>query len=409
MSFPEESGYSAEHPTGPELLGLLNAERDRVGSTKSYLEVTCIYYESVPEHAVNMMQLGRMAGMVTNPNNEPSYPRSLTDAFYKGEVMAYNFHERSSGEIWSTASYSLFNKNMIKTLSAGRDEEGTHRERMQRIADELMGDLELVDESEMPPALDQLIIDWSEQATDNPEEQWYMILGFRHIIMQVERISSAPHGDASSHPESALSESEKLEDAFYAIVDDDELDDVAVDEVESIDDVRDRIMDAYSDCRLSYGEINEEDEVSVEDASIYLTQALNRELVRIEGVRDEDNKDIIEITGHAAFVIYDANFKPQHVYLLGEGERLCAAIEALIVTDVPNSEGIARLRASQKDPDDNERYVPPKECINPLGVVLVLNDSVIIKPNGEPVYMPKGVTAGVVFNNPDMHMVRYLL
>lgn len=396
MSFSEQADFSAEHTIEPGLIERLTHERDTVGSTTAYLNALGVYYESVPDHAANMLQLKRMARMVTNPNNEPSYPQSFTNAFYWGEILAYTSQDRLVGDEWATISYKLFNQNMIDVLERERDEMASHYDSLHDTADIIMGELEEADPEVMPLELDEFIKKWSGKITHDEEERWQIIFGFRHVIIQVENVALEYEYDVN--PEAVVAAND-----FFEIVDATEIDDVQAN-LEPIDDVRDFLMDRYADHREAYGAIDESDEEALDDASIYLMQALRRDFMKSDRI---DEGDFLEISGNAVFVICDDNLRTNNTYALGENEYIKGTFDAVAVTEVPTFDAIARIRRARENIDSDE--VIPKGEVNPLGVLMILKDPVVVGPDGTHVQFATDVIAGVMLNNPDMTMSKYLL
>lgn len=72
MNSPEQADFSAERTKQPNVLDQLLSERDSVDSTRGYVFALGTRYNAMPEHKANMLQLQRMAGLLTNPTNEPS-------------------------------------------------------------------------------------------------------------------------------------------------------------------------------------------------------------------------------------------------------------------------------------------------------------------------------------------------
>lgn len=337
-----------------------------------------------------------MAGMVTNPNNESSYPQHLTNAFYWGEILAYASQDRLVGETWATTSYKIFSQNMIDVLERERDEMASHYDSLQDTADTIMGELEEAGPEIMPVKLDKFVRKWSSKITRDEEERWQIIFGFRHIIMQVENVAMDDEYDID--PEAVRAANE-----FFEIMDATEIDDVQAN-LEPIDDVREFIMERYADHRQAYGTIDEEDAEALDDIAMYLMRALNQDIAKLDRITEED---FFEFSGNAVCVICDEKLQMNRMYVLGENEFIKGTYDAVAVTEAPTFDAIAHIRYSRGTSESDEAM--PRDKVNPLGVLMILKDPVAVRPDGTHLQFPAGTIVGMMLNNPDMSMSKYLL
>lgn len=401
MNSPEQADSSAEHADNSGLYEQLMSERDSVGSTRTYLRVLGIYYQSVPEHAANMMQLQRLAGLLTNPTNEPTFSKELTDAFYWGEILAYNTQERLVGEGWAAGSYKILSEAMVAKLGEFRDAKLPYNDNLLQVAATIMGGLGVASGKIMPPAMDQLIIKWAEEITDDKEQQWHIILGFRHVIIEVIRHALDNDDDEDGeNSEQEVRERARISNEFLELADRNDIDDVQGFETEPINDIRERIMESYADYVLAYGPYDENNEDDLGRLEGYLTQAMNRDFSDMEGI---EPGDFLRIGGNAFFILYGETDASQMLYMLGANEFLEGSAEALAIVETPSSRTIIRLQEHIIEADEAD------EETNPLGVVLVLKDPVLVNSEGTHIQIDGNRVAGLVMSNPDMHMSKYLL
>lgn len=279
MTFAEHFRYPADDQENPPLVDVLMAERDRVGSTRNYVYSLGVSYEANPETQGNMLQLQRMAQLVTNPSREPSHNKRLTDAFYWGEVVAYSAGDTHYGAQWSELSYKLFNNEIRDDISTRTQEQHTsgpisrqeYLQQMYEFSEHRMdvlwrtGEGDDDDEDKMlPVALESLISDWADDLADDASEQLYIIMGFRHVMMQtLVRIERDETNCI------ILDDAEKLRDTTSDV------------EQQSLDKINKEFMKIIGknifEEPIFEGEIEEEaepkaEEVSLDDVKIRLTQ-----------------------------------------------------------------------------------------------------------------------------------------
>ena len=273
MNSPEQADFSPERTKQPNVLDQLLSERDSVDSTRDYVFALGTQYSAIPEHRANMFQLQRMAGLLTNPTNEPSFPQRLTDAFYWGEILAYTSQERIDGRGWADASYMMFNQSMTATLKEHRDLKPTSKDNLLDVATERM--LELAEAEHMSSAMDQFVAMLAIDISDDEDEQMYVILGFRHIIMQITQIAQqAEHIAAATKvaynsiakveadtAEADLVESERVWAAheLRELFDEDSGDVIDGTETEPINDIPGQIMESYRKHMHDFGLFDDTD------------------------------------------------------------------------------------------------------------------------------------------------------
>ena len=386
MNFPEQADFAAESSENTGIYKRLLDERDRVGSTRAYLDGLQVSYESVPEHYPNMLQLQRIARLYTNPTNEPTFPGDLTKAFYWGEILAYTMQERMVGETWPTSSYEMLNYAMTTKLAELRDKTVPQSDNLLNIAATAMGELEMATIVAMPPGTDELIVEWAEQITDNEAQQSHIILGFRHINAEVIQAV-------------LRYEKHQIRKQFDLMMTNGEINDVKKIKTEPINDVRDRIMQYYTDQVIEYGAFDKNDEAETDAAIASLKDTMNKAFVQMEGIEVED---FLHITGNAVFIIYNEATGERMTHMLDRREALEGTVDAIAIVETPSTKTIMRLQEYIIDTTDAE------EETNPIGVVLMLKHPVFVDKDGKNHQIGGDLVAGLVMSNPDMHMSKYV-
>jgi len=411
MSIPEQADFSAEQSTeSPDVIEQLYAERDAVGGTSEYLTDLALQYESTPEYAVNMLQLKRMANFATNPNNESSFPARYTDAFYRGEVLGFRVGESIVGDAWARGSYKMFGKNMTDNLRQLRvkaevtiDElshKVTHQETLQMMSDLLMGELDHADGEKMPQMLDEFMLQWTDEISDDEGVQAYALVGFRHVVMQI----AAELDDGVSKKSAPASEGLVAQIDFYDMMFDNELEIDNPDdaEIESLNDLRHELMQKYAQYMLKYGFVDRSDKAKIAEATADLTKRLNRDLVKMQGI---DSDEDISISGDAMYVIvYEDGKRKKLIDLLRSEETLKGTIDGIAILEVLSTESIPVMKRFLK----NKKTDVTGAAYNPLGAVLLLKHPLIQRSDGKLYPLPEGGTVGLVLNNPNMDIARYI-
>lgn len=411
MSIPEQADFSAEQSTeSPDVIEQLYAERDAVGGTSEYLTDLALQYETTPEYAVNMLQLKRMANFATNPNNESSFPARYTDAFYRGEVLGFRVGESIVGDAWARGSYKMFGKNMTDNLRQLRvkaevtiDELGhkaTHQETLQMMSDLLMGELDHADGEKMPQMLDEFMLQWTDEISDDEGVQAYALVGFRHVVMQI----AAELDDGVSKKSAPASEGLVAQIDFYDMMFDNELEIDNPDdaEIESLNDLRHELMQKYAQYMLKYGFVDRNDKAKIAEATADLTKRLNRDLVKMQGI---DSDEDISISGDAMYVIvYEDGKRKKLIDLLRSEETLKGTIDGIAILEVLSTESIPVMKRFLK----NKKTDVTGAAYNPLGAVLLLKHPLIQRSDGKLYPLPEGGTVGLVLNNPNMDIARYI-
>lgn len=389
MTFSEQADHSAEHTEAAALhtMDQLRAECLEYGSVAEYVRSLAAEY-NVDDQRRNMLQLQRMAYILTNPKNDESFPRSLTNAFYWGEILAYRSQEELSPEEWATNSYELFNQNMQASTAQARQPSGKS----------MMEALEEIEAPFIHPGLDDLIIQWSGEITAD-EAQWYMILGFRHVIVQVTR-QEMGYEPGFAKKDFEFTETEALfKEKFSVITEQQEFDLVEEVQAVSIDAVRDHIMESLADHIIAadefYGGYTDQFE-------FFLNKSLRTDF---EAMEDLKEGDIIYMEGNGVFVSYDHETESENIFLLGEGERLQGVARNVVIAPVPTASAIKAMRGEQIDVNATSAT----EDIDLMGVVLIIENPVIISPDGIPANHGDGQAACIVLNNSDMSLKKYLV
>lgn len=377
----------------------------------------------------NLLQLQRMAGIVTNPTNDTAFPSALSNAFYWGEILAYRAQDIISDDEWAGVAYPLFNAAIREKTNSAQlffEEDNknlrmgsllvpghTQAEELHGAADLMMGELEVGDAEFMPPAMEKLIVAMTDQLSERPEDRWYMILGFRFITMQV--VETAVNAEMSKEAATAIAEEQQkliielkneqrarkqLRKKFIKLMDINEVDDIQGWELVAIDHIREQVMESYVDHMIAYGAFEVDDEDEIGRVNTYLAQSMNRDLFDMDGV---DPEDFLRIQGNAMLIIYDKAGEPQSIYVLGKDESLEGSLGVITIDEAPSRQAMIRLQEHIIDADEL------KEETDPFGVILVLKDSVLVNRDGKHIQMGSGRAVGLVMSNPDMQLSKYLL
>ena len=387
MSLPEQPDYSAEQEMRPpsRLVRLLNAERDLEGSTSNYIAEISARYESDDTHKVNMQQLRRMANFVTNPNKSEVFSSRFTDAFYKGQVLGYRVGDDIVGEEWPSTAYKVFNENMRSHLATYRDMSMSQVENLQQMANALIALLARPEDSSIPVFLDEMILEWVDQTSDDLAEQSYTIMGFRHIVRQLSGTDVVRM---------------EVGNKFAKLMDRNQIDDMAAGEIVSLDAVRDQMMELYADHRVKFGDFDENDVAKATELVHYLNIHMNQELL---AMRELAVGDDITVTGGAMYHVLDNNSTSVSAYLLNPTQTLKGTVDSIAIKAVMTNESIPTIRQYEIDPEaDTSRTV-----VNPFGVMLLLRDPLINQGN-HVIFPPVDCGAvGLVMNNPNMTISKY--
>lgn len=414
MNSPEQADFSAERTKQPNVLDQLLSERNSVDSTRGYVFALGTRYNAMPEHKANMLQLQRMAGLLTNPTNEPSFPQRLTDAFYWGEILAYTSQERIDGKGWADASYMMLNRSMTATFQERRDSKLSGMDNLLDIATKKM--LELAKAEHMSPAMDQFVAMLAIDISDNKDEQTHIVLGFRHIIMQITQIAQQAEHIAAATKVAYMSiaqveadtvkansvESERVWAAheLREPFDEDSGDVIDGTETESINDIPGRIMESYRKHMHDFGPFDDTDEDVLETVQHDVTERMGRDFRDMEGIKQQD---FIRVSGNAVFLVYSESDEVPLMFMLGHDEHLEGFVETVALTEIPTENAVARLLEHKIDITELD------DDTDPIGAVLVLKDPVLIRKDGTRVPSSRGQVAGIVLHNTDMYLQKYLL
>lgn len=386
MSMPEQPDYSAERVTRPpRLIRRLSAERDVVGTTSDYLVAMGIHYESDDTHSVNMLQLQRMANFTTNPNKSAEFPQRYTDAFCKGQVLGYRVGDYMIGAEWPSTAYKVFNENMRLHLAAHRDISVSQVENLQQMADALLGLLEQPEDSSIPVFLDEMILEWVDQTSDDLVEQAYTIMGFRNIVRQLSGTDVVCM---------------QVSNKFFKLMNRNRIDDRAAGETVSLDSAREEMMELYADHRVKFGDFDEHNVARATELVQYLNVHMNQELLAMKGLGVGD--DII-INGEAMYHVLDNNGVVVSVELLVETETLKGTIDSIVITEVMTNESIPIMQQYKLDRNTDTS----RTSQNPFGVILLLRDPLL--DHGDRIFFPPPEcgAVGLVMNNPNMTINKY--
>jgi hypothetical protein len=429
MSFSEQADFSAERTTKPAIYEQLFNEFSFAGATLEHVRKLGEQYGAQQDHVPNLLQLQRIAGMITNPTNEPSFPAGLTNAFYWGEILAYRAQDIVSEGEWAEMAYPLLSAAIHNKVDAAQGflnepeihpktgksyvAERTQGEQLQATADLILGELESGDSEFMPRAMEELIIGMTDELSERPEDRWYMILGFRFITMQVieaavNALMINDEAAAIAHKEQELATQLKneqqagrrLSKQFIKLMDKNNIDDIQGWELIPIDAIREKVMESYADHMLAYGTYDASDEDEMDKLKIFLQQTIQNDFVDMEEI---DGDDFLRIGGEAIYIVYDDIEESSFIAKLGPNEFLKGSPDSIAIIKIPNLQMMLGWQENHIDTDQLW------EDINHLGVVMVLHDPSIVNNKGEHVRAGQDRTVCVVMTNPNMTISKYLL
>jgi len=408
MNPSEQADFSAERTRELGLKQQLQAELSDAGSILGYAQQIGETYFTSAEHKPNLLHMQRRASAIVNPFHEEGPSKKSAHAFYWGEILGYHVQNAMSGNDsqWAKDAYRIFSKTMNTAIRSEYIAELGSHEARQAIADEMLGDVEEPDIESMPRAMDELIIEWTEELVDNDDLRWHMILGFRHVAMQVQRLALGAEAERLKQDDAQKSFKidEKILKKFLKLMDISKIDDVQAKELWSIDYVREEIMSSYADHRIAYGQFDESDDEAVHDAGTYLNKYVRQDFESMEGGLKDG--DLVKVEGNAAFLFFNEEASITDIRLLGKNESLLGTVRTTLVTEVPTLKSIARLRIIADNQVDE--YIPDDEY-NPLGVILLIDRPVIITAENNYLSLGETSVTGVIMNNPDMHLSKHLL
>lgn len=388
MSFSEQADYSAEQSEGLYYLDQLRIDQAAAGSVAEYVRTLGTNYLASPEHRPNMLQLQRMAKMVTNPNNEPAYSEGWTAAFYWGEVLAYRAQESIRPYGWAKKSYEVFSQNMTTQFFKNRRTPLDAPDSRLHMAAITLGELEMATEETMPDDLDTLALEWADAMIADPAEQSYMLLGFRHVVTQVmKRVNDEQ-------------EDQWFVDEYEAIAfeNGDPVDGELADEPEreSVDDVRDELMLSYKKHKKKLSNVDMDSEIAERDAQEYIGQLMLKDFEKMEGLAAGD---LVEFSGGGAFNVETEQRDNRLLRLIHEGEIVRGEIETISLGYMPTLTTLRAIKMGEHT--ENSPWTP----FQPL---LALKNAVLVEANGKMTpYLDRQVM--VMLAPPKLHMEKYLL
>jgi hypothetical protein len=244
----------------------------------------------------------------------------------------------------------------------------------------------------------------------------HIILGFRHVIMQITQIAQqAEHIAAvtkvaytsiaeveADTVEADLIESERVWAAheLREPFDEDSGDVIDGTETEPINDIPVRIMESYRRHMHDFGLFDDTDEDVLETIHHEVTEGMVRDFHDMEGIKQQD---FIRVSGNAVFLVYNESDEVPLIFLLGQDEHLEGFVETVALTEIPTENAVARLLEHKID------IIELEDDTDPVGAVLVLKDPVLIRKSGKRIPGRDGQVAGIVLHNPDMYLQKYLL
>ena len=387
MNSPEYGEQSSEETTKPLLIQRLEQERSAVGGTNEYITELIDMYDSSKEHHPNMLQLQRHAHFLADADTNRDNTSSNAFAFYKGEVLAYTVTHYLNGEKWPGAIYKILNQRLTASLRANPfefAEETTQRgarqwaqaERLRRIADETIAELEEPESNTTPAALRNMIEEWAIESTDSPQEQFNMIMGFTYVLDSSVRIATS---EASIRYE------------FTTIVEG-EVEDIKYPKVESIDYVRDEIMDSFTKHYIAENLNGKEKGHKYELALDYLVLQMLRDFEKNPSLEFED--DII-VAGKVMIISEDESSETEGsiAETLAHDVKIEGRVGQVLVTDIPGDSLFT-------DPNTTE--------MNRYGVCLTLTNVLLISDDGTREFIPETTTFSVVLSYPGIVLRKYV-
>jgi len=387
MNSPEYGEQSSEKAIKAPLIDRLEKERDAIGGTNEYITELIDMYDSSKEHHPNMLQLQRLAHLFVDADTTHQTTSNQAFAFYKGEVLGYTAAYYLKGEDWPDKSYKLLNKQFgldpknFKSRADYEEEKSratnqTYAERINEMALTTIGGLENSQPGTISSIFDEMIEEWADNASDDPQEQIYLMMGFRYIL---SHIVQTPPKETSP------------DDGFSAIVED-EVEDITYPKVESIDHVRDEIMDSFAKHYTAYKITGEEQGDEYEFALDYLVLKMLQDFEKNTSIEFED--DVI-IAGKVMTISEDelSETEGSIAETLAHDVRVEGRVSQIVITDIPGMSLFTNPNTSE---------------MNRYGVCLALTNVILISDDGTRTFIPETTTFSVVLSYPDVVLRKYV-
>lgn len=388
----------------PSLIDLVEQERKTVGSTAAYVSSLAHSY-LVPEHHGNLLQMQRTAAFITNPNQKDGAATARTNGFYWGQILGYTFAERlfsHSGMLWSNIHYKLQSEIMAGMLQLMQDFNATTGQDRQTIADGMVGELECLDGTDIPPLLDQYIDERARELTQNPQQQHFIILGFRQVIRPVITAST---GDVA------------IQNEFFEIMQESGVDDAPMPETpwETLPRLKDDFLELLSDRMITYSEmpgtadivsiVTEQKDIDPQDYADfldYIDLQLARAVLKHPTLHFQDT---LQISNTAMYFTHSETAPFSTLHSLPEGYNLIGSFDSITVLEVPTNETFEQFR--RRDITDLEGDTA--FGINPFGLAVVLTNGEIVSADGTRQPLPQDMPISVVLNYPRTEFARLIV
>lgn len=410
MSFSEQADIPSERIRPSNILDQLTSEQQTVGSVPAYISRLERQYYETPLHRPNMLQLQRMAKLVTNPNAYDTIPSERTDAFYWGEIVAYRSQELLSSEDWSADAYKILSQKVLSVMNEFHHTSHTAEQSMNRTAHVLTRDLELPDLL-ISDQMDHFIEEWAKLTIEDVLSQRSMQLGFRYIITEMNLMEAdlsvsmampdiiVPKDTKRERTPEEVSKDEafKITKKFLKILKkknlfdiDVEVDATGIPQIESIDDVGERLREKSKKYIDNYGEFDHDDPAALADAQSYVEKRLRKFFNKMEGI---EKNELVEASGKITMMWSKAD-NVRLSYALNDNAFVKGFVNGISVGTAPEF-------------DFRGRRI--KGGVNLFGVSLVLNDPIVVAEDGTHISLDdKTYIYNVLLTSPELRLEKYL-
>lgn len=212
MQYPDARSFERQQPI---LIGAINEQIERAGSLQNYLRAVYeghITYDSDGnrQHSPELLLMQGIARFMGGSDPFTADQRDI-DSIFRGELLgAAVARELLGEEMWRQYAHALLGDYLnrhVKTSLLSRPIPNANSNN-NLLLDSIFSELTCDDtDSPLPDELEGLIMDWTEELSDDPSDQFNMTIGFRLIVQLVAKRTNGPTDSDQALSEKSTDES----------------------------------------------------------------------------------------------------------------------------------------------------------------------------------------------------------
>ena len=320
-----ESFDDAEYPdlAEREYVLALEAECIEEESVGEYIDAVRDFYESGPRFGPSMSRMRYIAELVAQRQGETEATEgevmstACVEAFYSGEVLAFDVAKQWKDEYFPEAAVDIFDEAISEMMERHSAYGLPEDERLQVTRDETKA--QLVTDGVFVPVrpLEAMVKGWAQRIYGESNEGTHMMMGFRYVLQQINQREIAR---------------DDLDQLFIEIMEDNDMDE-ELPRTESINDIRDGILAVFNEQRASLSADDLLDESTAShDATSQYTYAVERYMRQQDALLPTDD---IVASGPVTYVVYDDAHPGETIELLSAQEVIEGEFVGVEVRKIP--------------------------------------------------------------------------